>query len=354
MAFERPTLSQLRERIANDFEFRIAGSDAHTPGTGYTELAQVIAGVAHGLYGNQQWIAAQRFVYTADDDIVEAEAVLRDIPRIPAAFATGAVTFTGNNGTPISANVMLQAGNGQQFHTTTNGIIAGGSCQLAVIAQEPGRAGNLTTGTALTLINPIVGVDSTALIAAPGLANGADIELIARVRERVLAHIQQPPMGGKQEDYVAWARAAAVDVTRAWVFPHEDGIGSVALRCVTENLSNPIPAAGVLTAVSDYIQSRRPAGLRSFTVKQFTAVPMNLVFTALSLNTAETRAAIEAEVKDLIRRRYQPGGVLLLSQIREAISRAGGENNHVITLSTDLSYTNSQFPVWGTPTWPAV
>ncbi len=124
------------------------------------------------------------------------------------------------------------------------------------------------------------------------------------------------------------------------------------MRFVSENLANPIPDAPLITLVTNYINTQRPAGLRNLTVAAPTAVPMDLVFTSLASNTLSVRAAIEAEVKDLIRREYVAGGTLLLSHIREAISRATGETDHVITLAANLTYTASQFPVWGTPTWP--
>jgi uncharacterized phage protein gp47/JayE len=79
---------------------------------------------------------------------------------------------------------------------------------------------------------------------------------------------------------------------------------------------------------------------------------MNLVFTSLSPNTPEVKAAIAAEVKDLIRREYVAGGILKLSHIRSAISQAVGEDDYVITLAANLNYTVSQFPTWGAPTWP--
>lgn len=357
MPFNRPTLSALRARVANDIEQRVVDAageraDAHTPGTGYTEIATVVAGIAHGLYGNQAWLTAQLFVDSADDDTIVREAAELGIPRIAAQFATGAITLTGNNGATIGADVLLQTSGQIQVRTTASATIVGGTAQVNVIAQAPGTAGNLATGAQVSLITPIEGLDSNATITAPGLSGGAEIERIERVRERVLARKQQPPMGGTSADYTTWARAAHPDVTRAWVSPHENGIGSITVRFVCENLADPIPSAGVVAIVAAYIDTVRPAGLRNLTVAAPIAVPLDLEFTLLTENTAAVHAAIEAEVKDLIEREYEAGGTLRLSRLREAISRATGEYDHAMTLTADLNFTAAQYPVWGTPTWP--
>ncbi len=358
MPFNRPTLPQLRDRIANDIEFRVVdhngvAADAHTPGTGYTELAHVIAAVAHGLYANQQWLADQILVQRCDDDVLVQKAAERGLNRIQPVFATGTLNATGTTGVTVPAGAVYQTSAGVQYRVTANTVVAGGTAALPVIAMQPGAAGNVATGAQLTAVNTIAGIDSTVTVAAPGITGGADIETIERLRDRVLENLRQPPMGGNNYDYVAWAKAASVDVTRAWVFSHDGAIGAVAIRIVCEDLANPIATAPVIASVQLHIDDKRPSGLRSCTVGTFTAVPLNLVFTSLSPNTPAVHAAIEAEVKDLIRREYTPGGTIPLSHVREAISRAAGENDYVITLATNLTYTNTQYPTWGVPTWPA-
>lgn len=358
MPFNRPTLVQLRERIATDIEYRMVdgegiAADAHTPGTGYTELANVMAGVAHMLLGNQQWIAAQILVQTCDDDVLEQKATELGLQRIPAAFATGSIAFTGSAGVMIAAGAVYQTSAGIQYRLSANVTIGGGGTATGgIIALMPGMAGNLASGAPLSAVNPVPGVDSHVVTSA-AISGGADVEDIERLRDRVLANLRQPPMGGNNYDYVAWAKAVSVDITRAWTFAHEDGIGSVTLRFVCENLPDPMPTPTMISAVQTYIDNLRAAGLRSFTADTFTPMPLNLVFTQLGPNTADVHAAIEAEIKDLIRRTYTPGGTLPLSQLREAISRATGEYDHVMTLASNLTFSNNEYPTWGTPTWPA-
>ena len=60
------------------------------------------------------------------------------------------------------------------------------------------------------------------------------------------------------------------------------------------------------------------------------AAPLAVTISNLLPNTAAVRSAIAAQLADLIRREALPGGTLYLSHLREAISAAAGETNHVL------------------------
>jgi len=348
-----PTLVETREQIISDIELRSqqAGivADARTPGTGYTELANAVSAVANGLYLNQQWLIDQLFVEKMDENTLVRRSAEKGITRLVASFASGTVTATGTNGTVISAGVVLQRKQ-LQYRVTSDVTITAGTASVELIAMAAGADSNVNAGETLNFIAAIAGVDSAATVVL--MAAGADAEPLDRLRARFLERLQAPPMGGKDRDYLAWAKQAHVDVTRAFVFAHETGVGSLVVRIVTEDLANPIPNAAVLTAVSDYIEIERPAGLRSLTVEAPTALPLNLVFTALTNNTPAVQAAIEAEIVDLIRQEGVPATTLLLSHIREAISRAAGEIDFEITLNADVVIAANQFPTIGNTTWP--
>ena len=62
--------------------------------------------------------------------------------------------------------------------------------------------------------------------------------------------------------------------------------------------------------------------------------------------------AVEAELADLIRRETEPGGTLLISHIRQAISLAAGEIDHELTTPTaDVTVTASQITTLGDVTF---
>jgi uncharacterized phage protein gp47/JayE len=357
--FNVPTLAELRERVAGHFEATIKDQngqsvDAHTPGTGYTEEAIVVAGVAYGLYGYQSWIAKQIHNAQADDLTIIQRAAEKGIPQIPPSFSAGTATATGTDGATINNGTVYQSSSGEQFRVSANETIVGGNAPLSIIAVNAGAEQNFPAGDTLTLITPVENVDSDITIDAPGLTGGAAVESVDRVRARVVAHDQFPPLGGKKYDYETWAVEAHVDVTRAWAFFHETGVGSVVVRIVTEDLASPIPTAAIVSTVNDYIEERRPAGARSFTTESFSEVPLNLNFTLLNPNTLETQAAIEAELADFVRRFGAPDSVLERSRIRGAIANTPGIIDFEIDMSGNLTLNATEFPTLGTTTWPAV
>ena len=75
-------------------------------------------------------------------------------------------------------------------------------------------------------------------------------------------------------------------------------------------------------------QTLRPVTAQE-TVAAPVADPLDFAI-ALTPDTAEVRAAVEAELRDLIAREAEPGGTILISHIREAISIAAGETDHVL------------------------
>lgn len=349
MPFDRPTLSELRARIAADIEAR-TGEDATSRGSLYNVLAQAEAGAAHGLHGHQAWIVRQMFDETAEEANLERRAGWFAIDRIAATAATGTATATGTDGAQILVGTLLQTSSSVAYQVTATATIVAGTASIALQAVEPGADGNLAAGASLTFISPVLDVDSVATVAAAGLTGGADIETVEQLRARLLERKRQPPMGGAAHDYIAWAKAAHADVTRAWCYPLESGVGSVTVRFVTDNLPSPIPSAAVVNAVQAYVDEQRPVTVKQCYVLAPVETPLNLVFTRLSPNDAATRTAVEAELADYLYRAGEPGGSLLLSDINAAISLAC--DDHRIDLTDDIVLENHQLPVVGVSVWP--
>jgi uncharacterized phage protein gp47/JayE len=61
---------------------------------------------------------------------------------------------------------------------------------------------------------------------------------------------------------------------------------------------------------------------------------------------------VQAELTDLFVREGSPGGTILLSHIREAISQATGETDHILTVpAANVVLGAGAIPVLGTVTW---
>lgn len=349
MPFNRPTLPDLIDRAVNDIEARLPGVDARLRRSNLNVLAQVQAAGIHGLYGYLEYLARQMLPDTAEVEFLDRMATLwLPQPRKAATAAAGVVTFTGTNGSAVPVGTVLSRADGAEYTTNTEVIVTSGTATVAITAVLAGVAGNHEAGnTTLTLVTPITGIQSSAL--AGLLTNGADTETDASLRSRIIARIKQAPQGGAAFDYITWALEVP-GVTRAWVSAQEMGVGTVTVRFVRDNDVNPIPESAEIAAVQAYIDQRRPVTAQVSVVAPV-ATPLNFTI-AVTPNTTAVRAAVSAELNDLIRREAEPGATLLLSHIREAISIAAGEINYVMTSpAADVTHTIGQMAVMGAITW---
>ena len=247
----------------------------------------------------------------------------------------------------IPSGTLLQALDGVQYQTTADATVTVPTATASVAALVAAAAGNRTTGQTLTLVSPVTGVQSSATAGA--LVGGADLESDDDLRARLIDRIQQPPQGGDAHDYVAWALEVP-GVTRAWCFPLELGEGTVTVRFVRDDDASLIPDAGEVATVQDYIDALRPV-TAAVTVVAPTAVPLAFSI-AVAPNTAAVKAAVQAELSDLIARESKPGGTIYLSHIRAAISAAVGEDNYTMSApSADVTNTAGNMTTLGTITW---
>lgn len=349
MPLARPTLADLIDRAAADIEAELPGTDARLRRSNLNVFARVHGGAMHSLYAYLQWLAEQLMVDTAETVFLDRYAGIWGVLRVPAAFAEGLVAVTGSTGAVVPTGARLQRSDGATFTATADATLVSGAANVAVVADVAGAAGNAGAGTQMSFAEPVPGVLGSAVVATGGLSQGADRETDEALRARVLARIQQPPMGGAAADYVAWALEVP-GVTRAWVYPLEGGVGTVVVRFVRDNDASFIPDSTEVAAVQTYIGDRKPV-TAAVTVLAPTALAMNMTI-ALTPNTLATRTAVEAELVDLLKREAKPGGTILISKLREAISVAAGETNHVLSVpSADVAHTAGQMPVLGTITW---
>lgn len=350
MSFSRPTLAELVQRTRNDTLSRLSTDEALRRADAEV-YARVFSGVAHGLYGFIDWVSRQILPDTSDLDILIRQASIWGVEQKPAAAATGSVTFSVQPGSVIPAGTLLQALDGQQYATTADAVVSLPNATAPVEAVAPGAAGNRAAGENMTLVSPVVGVQS--VVVAGEMSGGADLESEDDLRGRLIARIQQPPQGGCAYDYEAWALEIE-GVTRAWVSPQELGLGTVTVRFVRDNDgtgSAIIPDAAEVAAVQSYIDSHRPVTAQ-VTVVAPAAVPLNFQIQGLTPNNATVQAAVQAELQDLLLREAVPGGTILLSHIRAAISAAAGETDYVLlSPSANVTNTTGNMSTMGTITW---
>ena len=318
-------------------------------------MTRAIAGGLHELYGFQEWIADQAFPDTAEGPELLRWATIWGITPVAATKAAGAILVEGTVGTVIPANTVWRSGADQDYESDAEFTIpAAGSGNIDVEAVVAGAAGNAAVGVILSIVSPISGLVSQANVST-ALEGGADIESDASVRARLLSRIQSPPRGGTSEDYEFWSESAHPDVTRAWGRPLAGGLGTVTVYFMTDDATTDgIPVSATVDTVDDYIQERRPV-TADVTVAGPTASALNISINNVVPSTQAVMDAIEAELGDLIRRESEPGGTLLVSHIREAISTSQGETDHELTSPTaDVTVQATQITTLGNVTFTTV
>lgn len=354
MPFDRPTLSELVDRVRSDFRSRLSINGALLRRAVADVFAVTWAGATHMLHGHLEWLSRQLFPATAEREYLLQQAAFYGITPIPATFASGDLTATGTDTSVIPAGTVLVRDDGFTYETTAEATISGGTATVNAQASFAGADGNLAAGETLTLETPIAGVNSTLTVAAGGITGGNDEETTEALRSRFELRLQEPPAGGSDQDYVAWSLEVA-GVTRAWVYRHEDGLGTVVVRFVRDGDASIFPDAAEVAEVQDKLDSERPV-----TAEVTAASPVQLdvdMTISITPDTSTVRAAVEAELEDMFERVAEPGdgagrGTIKLSQILVAIGVASGVEDFTLTSPVaDVVPGVGELPVLGTITW---
>lgn len=354
MPFTRPTLGELIDRVRGDLRGRLEVDGPLLRRAMIDVLGTVWAGGIHLLYGYLDWLAKQIFGDTAEREQLLRRAAMYGITPVAATFATGDVTATGTNGSSILAGTILRLDAVTSYRVTTGQVIAGGTATLPVVAVLAGDDANIPAGTALTFEAPIAGVNAIANVAAGDIDGGFDEEGTEELRDRYLLRLREPPEGGADQDYEAWALAVP-GVTRAWVYPHELGLGTVVVRFVMDGELDIFPDVGDVALVQAELEAERPITAE---VTALAPTDLQVAFTIhLVPDNADTQAAVEAELVDLLKRLAEPGdgagrGTILISQIRTTIGVAEGVTDYTLTVpSADVVPAIGELATVGAITW---
>lgn len=319
MAFNRPTLAEIVARVEADVVGKLGLTVPVMTRAVSRVLARAVAGASHMQHGRIDYLIRQIFPQTQEADSLELDAASYGLTRNPAAFSSGGVEFAGVNGTVVPTDTLVTRADGVQYRVTTGGTVALGVLASPVVATVAGADGDAPDGALMTLVSPIAGI--TGVTADGDIGGGAEQEDIEDFRQRVLEAMRAESLGGSDEDYVGWAKAVA-GVTRAWVYRHEQGLGTVTVRFVRDGDSPIVPSAGEVADVQEALGNERPV-----TAEIFVEAPIDdpVAFTvSIVPDTPELRNEVEQELIDLFFVRAEPGdgagrGTVLLSEMRTSI-----------------------------------
>jgi uncharacterized phage protein gp47/JayE len=360
MPFDRPSLDTLRERIWQDLQNKLPGARTSLRVSNLRAFGEVEAGTSHLLYGRLYWNFLQLFPDTAELEYLERWASIWGVRRSPATRAAGPVWADSQAGGSVLAGDLLQVEGGKlQYRIRSQALEFNGQIKFMVDAVDYGIAPNLEAGTVLRFQTTRVGVAPVATVQPNGIVGGAEQDTDEELLEALLNRIQEPPHGGNKNDYEQWAYEIS-GVTRAWCSPLERGLGTVVLRFMMDDVretgtpgqlqgNNGIPTNGDCETVWRYIDPRRPVtadlGPDDSLELQPPGPPglipwgwgyvfppypkaQDVVIQGLSPDSLDIRAAIAAELRDMIRHETEPGEPLLLSDYYLAIGTAPGVRHY--------------------------
>lgn len=351
--FTRPTLNELISRTTADLVSRLEITSEVLRRAIVRVEARVWAGVAHLLYGHLDWSSRQLLASTADDLELDRHGADLLLPRLTPTYASGPIEVSGADGSIVPAGTRWQRGDGVQYATSAELVIgSSGTGTVDVRAVDAGLNANCEVGTKVTLVSPIATVFSSAFVPAGGIGAGSDTESHAAYRARILERKRNTPHGGALNDYLRWAREVSSAITRVWVYPGWLGAGSVGVTFVCDDAESIIPSGALVDAVQAYIDlpDVRPVMAE---VIVFAPTPQAVPFSiALTPNTSTVRAAVQAELVDLLRRQGKPPYTIALSLFDEAISLANGEESHVMSVpAAPVTVAAGNVPILGAITW---
>ena len=266
-----PTPSQIQADYFQILKSIKPTLNVNDPNSDFVIRGNTFSGVASGLYGDQDKVDRDTFTLTARPEALTLKGADLNFPQQPATQAMSSdVQISGTNGTIITPGQLtfLYVPTNVLYTNTTGGTITGGVLDLQVQAEATGQIGNIKSPDTLQVVSPPSGVGPTANLVAD-MANGADVESTDSYRARLASRIQNPPAGGNQTDYPAFAFAADPSVRSAQIHRFGRGLGTVDVyitsgttdidTAVTNGIAViRIPSGTLITKVQNYYNAHVP------------------------------------------------------------------------------------------------
>ncbi|CAJ6032077.1 MuW-like tail protein [Burkholderia pseudomallei] len=341
-----PTIAELKDNAARQLQQQLTDATiAQGTELSATDIALARSNIEamaftqgvgiHGAYRYlRDFIARQAIPTKSVGEFLDAWLVAYGLPRKEAKVSQGVALGPGVAGRVLNAGSTLRDDAGQTFTVLADAPVSNdGSVAAKIVCDVPGSAGNLAADTPLELIATVPGVDASFKVGPDGLSGGTDREKDPEAIYRLNQRLANPPRGSAPGDYERWALSVP-GITRAWGIRNPSGPTSAGIIIMADN--NPpygLPTEAQRQAVYDYIRDPK----RGPPDELFVIVPEPVyvdVVLRTTPDTAATRSAIELELRDLFFREAVPHGRIPHTHLREAVSTAPGEFDHVFVQPT--------------------
>ena len=209
---------------------------------------RAIAEMMGQVHANERAVEDAQMADSSTGDDLDRLCDIRGLQRLPGAGAAGDVVVTCTGSATYGAGQELLSKKGKRYRVVLSTTASSGD-PIGIIGVDVGKATNLTAGEVLTWVSPPGSSAATCVVGIAGLTNGAEPDNDARLRDRLLKNLQNPPGAGNWAQLRQWAEEASAGVEAAFVYPAVHGPGTVHVA---------ITVAGV---VDNFYSREAPAAL---------------------------------------------------------------------------------------------
>jgi uncharacterized phage protein gp47/JayE len=184
------------------------------------------------------------------------------------------------------------------YQQTADVTIIGGVAAPIITCLTLGTAGNLADGAPLTLVSPVAGIVSDAVVDTSGtITAGIDLQSVADWRAEVMTRIRYRPQGGAVPDYIIWALEVP-GIIKAFVkSPAPGDVNVYPLIALTGAARVPaaLKLAEVLAYLTDPIRKPLAANVYALAATERTCA---VTITSATINGSALSAAQKQSVQD--------------------------------------------------------
>lgn len=351
MGYDRPTLTELNDRIYQDFSTRFNPLAKSTRYNLLQILSKVDAGKYHQLYGDLGFLSKQIFPDTAENEFLRAHWSDR-VPPNYAVAAIGPAVFVGSNGAPIPEGLLLSSAGGQDYYLESQVVIAGGSGTGQIKALVAGAGANLEAGSTLTISSAVPsGISSEVTIGAGGITGGVDAETDEAYLSRVLLFIRNGNRYGRPGDFAAWAIDSSAGVSNAFEIKNFGPLGALLIQVIGGNHTEGVTQVGNLDVVREYLDTVAPPIV--FTVKTPELLTLNpAIHLVPAEDTVANRELVIQRLQIYLGLTSKPGMSYTAGMLRDAIVDGVVITDASIAIADAVvNSTVLQLFTLGAPTW---
>lgn len=236
----------------------------------------------------------------------------------PDSIGSFTVSVTAVAGSVLRQNLTFKSNEGtlnpgQVYILDSEYICTGTSDVVTIRSLGAGATYNLAVGNALTITEPVIGVDKTVNVTAVVVQPRAG-ETVELYRQAILNAIQLEPQGGSRGDYRQWATdAQGVRLIYPYVTDITTGLVSIYVEAVlidsTDGLGTPTMAIlndvdAVINFDPDvtkptYERGRKP--VQAFLdIQPIVLIPVDVTIYGLNVDTPEIEATVEASLNAML------------------------------------------------------